>query len=87
MKIKTKSKAFTLIELLVVIVIIGILSGIGIASFRDYTNKAELAKAKSFAAQAVRILQAKTISDSESFLLHYPLNDFPGGNTTEDASS
>lgn len=39
-----KLSAFTLIELLVVIVIIGILSGIGIAGFNSYKEKADNAK-------------------------------------------
>ena len=39
-----KKNGFTLIELLVVIVIIGILAGIGISSFKNYKLKAQTAK-------------------------------------------
>ncbi|PID70061.1 hypothetical protein CSB37_03565 [bacterium DOLZORAL124_38_8] len=41
---KLKHAAFTMIELLVVIVIIGILSGMGIAQYKQMVRKAQIAK-------------------------------------------
>ena len=52
-KMKKYTNGFTLIELLVVIVIIGILAGIGISSFKQYKIKATVA------ALSARIVQEK----------------------------
>lgn len=62
----TSLNAFTLIELLVVIVIIGILAGIGISSFRSYQGKAENAQRISTVKQYVDALKRMNASN-ESF--------------------
>ena len=51
MKKKYQKSGFTLIELLVVIVIVGILSGMGIAGYNSYRDKANNAKEEAECAQ------------------------------------
>lgn len=62
---KYRYSAFTLIELLVVIVIIGILSGISIAGYNDYIEKARLAKARYNSAQVQRLFLAEDASSEK----------------------
>lgn len=54
-----KYRAFTLIELLVVIVIIGILSTITTATFKNFTEKARMAKAWAFERQILMELRGE----------------------------
>ena len=53
-----KQRAFTLIELLVVIAIIGMLASIVLVSMKGSREKADFAKAQSFASQASHALGA-----------------------------
>ncbi|PID70488.1 hypothetical protein CSB37_02255 [bacterium DOLZORAL124_38_8] len=62
-------------ELLVVIVIIGILSGMGIAQYRSYMNKAKDAKITSDLAQISKILQADRVSRNKSDYSHLIKNE------------
>lgn len=82
-----KRAAFTLIELLVVIVIIGILSAISVAAFSNYQDKARLAKAQSFAAQANKFLLAETRGQSLDPVVHWKFNKGSGTNFTDFSGS
>ncbi|PIZ47066.1 hypothetical protein CO180_04205 [candidate division WWE3 bacterium CG_4_9_14_3_um_filter_41_6] len=70
-----RSFGFTLIELLVVIVIIGLLAGIGIASFTGSIDKGKQAKAKSDvkelfdAIKRYRTLEGKNVTADASYNL------------------
>lgn len=55
---KYKINGFTLIELLIVIVIIGILASISTATYKEYLEKARLAKAQSAANQTEKYILA-----------------------------
>ncbi|PJA39288.1 hypothetical protein CO179_05630 [candidate division WWE3 bacterium CG_4_9_14_3_um_filter_39_7] len=70
---KRKSHGFTLIELIVVIVIIGLLAGIGIASFQGSLQNARTAK---------RLSDLKEINDAlKRFYIVHGLYPVSGGGT------
>ncbi|PID70790.1 hypothetical protein CSB37_00370 [bacterium DOLZORAL124_38_8] len=64
-------KGFTLIELLVVIVIIGILSGMGIAQYNSYVDKAQRAKLSAQITQEKRRYLADCVGEDK---VDCPLN-------------
>ncbi|PID70660.1 hypothetical protein CSB37_01070 [bacterium DOLZORAL124_38_8] len=71
-----KALGFTLIELLVVIVMIGILSGMGIAQYKKYTEKARLAKAQAAAVQFKhQALAANASLNDKLFTAWYTFDD------------
>lgn len=76
----TKNKGFTLIELLVVFVLMAIVSGIGFASFSDYSKKQTLIQAANNFKESINLAKFNAISSvkpascpDSSFLNGYKL--------------
>ena len=77
------SKGFTLIELLVVIVIIGLLAGIGIASFTGSIDRAKIAELQSHVDEISLAIKRYTLDTGVS-PASYRLTDTVNGLVTDD---
>jgi prepilin-type N-terminal cleavage/methylation domain-containing protein len=63
---KIKNTGFTLIELLVVTTIIGILSGLGVPTYSEYSGKAQQAKSLGYQAQIEKLILLDCINNGYS---------------------
>lgn len=59
-------KGFTLIEILIIIVIVSILSGLGLASYNNFSEHKKLEEDAENIASVLRLAQSKTIAADES---------------------
>lgn len=79
-KIKIEQKGFSLIELLVVMVILGILSGIGIAQFKSQQKKAKHAKIIAEKSQSCKLSVASCVesaTDNECMTFAECMDTYP----------